>query len=74
MASCYTLEHIIQECLREKAKVLNTARGKNTESKIEIYSSSWDALNTWIESRLKVHKVSRVGISVEIFITLAKRH
>lgn len=60
MSSFYTLDHVIQECLREKANVLNTARGKNMESKVEIYSCSWAALNTWIESRLKHHKVRSV--------------
>lgn len=58
MASCYVLDHVIQECLHEKAKVLNTSRGKNTEAKVDIYAQSWIAVNAWIESRLAKQKVT----------------
>eukprot|EP01039_Chlorochromonas_danica_P005530 gene5530-6089_t len=61
MASCYVLDHVIQECLHEKAKVLNTARGKNTEAKIDIYAQSWIAVNAWIESRLAKQKGARIS-------------
>eukprot|EP01031_Cornospumella_fuschlensis_P024748 gene24749-29904_t len=52
----YTLDNIIQDCLIEKAKVLNTARGKSTEAKMNIYAQTWVALNAWIEYRLAKQK------------------
>ena len=64
MSLGYTIEHVINDCLREKANVLNTARGKTTEAKVDIYASSWGSLNTWIETRLAQHKVS-----IELSIT-----
>ena len=54
----YGLQHIINECIDEKSKVITTARGKTTGAKNEIYTTSWDAFNTWIESRLSKQKVS----------------
>jgi len=55
--SCYILDHVIQECLHEKAKVLNTSRGKTTEAKVDIYANAWVAFNAWVETRLCKQKV-----------------
>jgi hypothetical protein len=52
MASGYSLENVINECLDEKINVKGTARGKTAGAKIEIYQNSWAALNAWIETKL----------------------
>jgi hypothetical protein len=41
----------------EKAKINTTARGKTNGAKTEIYHNSWNALNTWIETKLSKQKV-----------------
>jgi hypothetical protein len=58
MASGYILDHIIQECLQEKIRVMNTSRGKCNDAKVDIYANSWIALNAWLEARLSKHKVN----------------
>jgi hypothetical protein len=57
----YTIDHVIRECLEEKASVLTTARGKSPGAKIDIYTSAWMALNAWIENRLSQQKGASVS-------------
>ena len=59
MSSYYGLDHIIRECLDEKARVNTTARGKCPEAKVDIYDNAWQSLNAWIESKLAKQKVCK---------------
>lgn len=60
MSSCYTLSHVLEEVLAEKARVRTISRGQTTGAKVEIYSESWGSLNAWIESRLCKRKGANV--------------
>jgi hypothetical protein len=53
--SAYTLDHIIDECLAEKAKQLMAP-----ECKRDMYIESWTALNNWIETRFFKRKVIKL--------------
>lgn len=57
--SCYTLDHIIRECMEEKGK--STARGKTQGAKNEIYHEAWRSLNMWIESRILKQKGASIS-------------
>jgi hypothetical protein len=54
----YTIDHIINDCIIEKSR-LDSTRGRNSRGRA-YYDECWNALNTWIESRLK----KRLGASV----------
>jgi hypothetical protein len=58
MASGYNLESVLSEILDERMNMKGTARGKTTGSKMEIYDSSWSALNSWIETKIAKQMVS----------------
>lgn len=51
----YTLEHVIDECVAEKAS--NTA----PETKRAMYEEAFAAMNVWIESRMSKRKGAEVG-------------
>ena len=53
----FTLDNIVDECIREHARVNTVARGHNVDNKLTIYAESFNALNNWIESRLCKKKV-----------------
>lgn len=52
----YELHHIIDELMYEKANMPSTSRGHTTGARTEIYTESWMALNSWIESKLSRRK------------------
>lgn len=47
-----SLDNIIDECIREHARVATVARGHTMDNKATIYRESFGAMNNWIESRL----------------------
>ena len=51
----YTLDHVYDECVQEKAS--NTA----PEAKRAMYEESFQALNVWIESRMIRRKGAEIG-------------
>mmetsp|Transcript_1794 Transcript_1794/g.2818 ORF Transcript_1794/g.2818 Transcript_1794/m.2818 type:complete len:555 (-) Transcript_1794:165-1829(-) len=51
MSSAYTLDHIIRECSEERSR-MEVTRGRNPRGR-PFYEEAWQALNAWIESRLK---------------------
>ena len=51
----YSLDHIIQECVDERSAGM--AKDHSLISNRALYESSWDAMNSWIESRLRKNKV-----------------
>jgi hypothetical protein len=57
MSGAYSLFHVFNELLDEKANKNTTARGKTMGAKSEIYQGSWSALNAWIETKLAKQKV-----------------
>jgi hypothetical protein len=58
MSAAYTIDHIINEIVDERSK-MEIKTGKNPRGH-SFYNESWQALNSWIESRLK----KRQGASV----------
>jgi hypothetical protein len=52
----YSFDHIIDECVSEKAATIAP------EAKKSMYIESFEALNTWIESRLSRRKARFVFI------------
>jgi hypothetical protein len=63
----YNLEHAINECIVEKNKAKNP---KDTYFRNhEFYKECWDALNKWIESRLKKNKVCAMDLFASIRIS-----
>lgn len=54
----YTIEHIFNDCINDKSR-LDTTRGRNNRGKL-YYEECWNALNNWIETRLK----KRLGATV----------
>jgi hypothetical protein len=57
MSGAYSLFHVFNELLDEKANKNSTARGKTMGAKSEIYQGAWSALNAWIETKLAKQKV-----------------
>ena len=57
MSGAYTLFHVFNELLDDKATINSTARGKTMGAKSEIYQNSWSALNAWMETKLAKQKV-----------------
>ena len=54
--SGYTLDHIIDECVREKSK--NVA----PNSKEGIYVEAWSALNTWLDALLTKKRGGNINL------------
>eukprot|EP01038_Epipyxis_sp_PR26KG_P011063 gene11063-14849_t len=58
--AAYSLNHVIQECLDEKGNS-GVSKGKTLVDRKNIYETSWDALNMWIETRLARQKGATVS-------------
>jgi hypothetical protein len=67
----YNLEHAINECIVEKNKAKNA---KDTYFRThDFYKECWDALNKWIESRLKKNKVCAIFfVLVQVLCVILK--
>ena len=57
--SCYTLEHIIDECISEKGTRFGISK--------ELYFEVWNSVNKWIDNRM----AKRKGANIPLFGTLA---
>jgi hypothetical protein len=57
MSSAYTLRHIIEDCVADKSR---TTQGRNSRGQA-FYEESWEALNSWIESRLRKRQGATVS-------------
>jgi hypothetical protein len=68
MSGAYSLYHIFDELLDEKASVNSTARGKTMGAKSQIYQDSWTALNAWIETKLAKQKV--ISRQIRLFVSI----
>eukprot|EP01041_Mallomonas_annulata_P008028 gene8028-16452_t len=58
MADGYTIDHIIQDCITDKAG----SRNQSLSARGNVFEESWEALNSWIESRLCKRKGASIGM------------